>query len=49
MYYLFRALYNIVDLQNSFSCSIRKIKSRKLTRLIFGRNIYQHEIEIIIF
>lgn len=37
LFYLFNALYNNADLRKSLSCSITNIKSRKLTRFIFGR------------
>ena len=36
--YLFNALYKMADRENSLSCSITKIKSLRLTRLIFGLN-----------
>lgn len=34
--HLFKALYNSADRQKSFSCSMTKIKSLRLTLLIFG-------------
>ena len=36
--YLFKALYKIVDLRKSFSCSITNMRSRRLTRFILGLN-----------